>query len=208
MCACVCVVDHLSACICLGYLLVILTTRSLCTRYSANQDRLIQPHAHVHGLGTCICAAFIQCSLPAVHLWAYVPSHAQMVGVSRRAVSLLWSRRMYGREEVLYLAVLYSFLGLAYGTDLQEQGSSHTGSCCNKGIAKTATTGVPYLRTCTTPRRERHDGPLSSTQYLLLSIVNHVSSCRENMSSPPANLSSQLALMPCYLFPPREQATV
>lgn len=115
---------------------------------------------------------------------------------------------MYGQEEVLYQAVLCSFLGLAYGTDLQEQGSSHTGTCCNKGIAKTATTGTPYLRTCKTPRRERHDRPLVSTQYFFLGTSYDPFSCRENLPSPPANLSSQLALMPCYPFPPREQATV
>lgn len=31
------------------------------------------------------------------------------------------------------------------GTDLQEQGSSRPGTCCNKGITKTATAGGPYL---------------------------------------------------------------
>lgn len=35
------------------------------------------------------------------------------------------------------------FLGLAYDTDLQEQGFSHPRTCCNKGIAKAAATGAP-----------------------------------------------------------------
>lgn len=82
-------------------------------------------------------------------------------------------------------------LGLAYGTDLQEQGSSHPGTCSNKGIAKTATTGTPYLRI---PCDDRSRHTRSSSQYLPPSLAGHAILCREYLSPPTANLSSQLAL--------------
>lgn len=141
-----------------------LITRSLYIQYSTNQEHLIQPHARTWP--TCLhlprYAAFIQCSLQAVHLWAYVPSHAQRAGISPRAYT--HGRSMYGQEECF--TTQYSFLGLAYDTDLQEQGSSHPGTCCNKGIAKTATTGTPCLCTCKTPGREgTTDHPQVSSTY-------------------------------------------
>lgn len=70
--------------------------------------------------------------------------------------SLPWTRRTCGRicgqEEIRIPYHAVRITGLSgrtclnslIGTDLQEQGSSRPGTCCNKGTAKTATTGSPY----------------------------------------------------------------
>lgn len=90
-----------------------------------------------------------------------------------------------------------NLLELANGTDLQEQGSSHLGTCCNMGHGQNSNHGQSLPAHIQGTKQTRHDIP--STLYLRHLTASACALCRENLSSPPANLSSCLALMPCYL---------